>query len=117
MGLNTYLKWKATGAFVTEPSDDFIHSYNPKMQELYDKILEAAGLKEDLDKFPPIKPATDEVGKLNEQSAHEMGLVPGIPVFGGFGDLPAITVGTGCCRENMVPHLHGYIVVAGAADA
>lgn len=102
MGLNTYLKWKATGAFVTETSDDFIHSYNPKMQELYDKILEAAGLKEDLDKFPPIKPATDEVGKLNEQSAHEMGLVPGIPVFGGFGDLPAITVGTGCCRENMV---------------
>lgn len=102
MGLNTYLKWRATGAFVTEPSDDFIHSYNPEMQKTYDKILKAAGLEEDIDKFPPIKDATSEAGKLNETSASEMGLVPGIPVFGGFGDLPAITVGTGCCSENNV---------------
>lgn len=102
MGLNTYLKWKATGAFVTEPSDDFIHSYNPNMQEYYDKVLKAASLNEDLDKFPALTAATSEAGKLNETSADEMGLAPGIAVFGGFGDLAAITVGTGCCRENMV---------------
>ncbi|MFQ8601812.1 MAG: xylulokinase [Anaerovoracaceae bacterium] len=102
MGLNTYLKWKSTGAFVTEPSDDFIHSYNPDMQEYYDKILKASGLDEDIDKFPEIQDATSEAGKLNENSAGELGLLPGISVFGGFGDLPAITVGTGCCGENMV---------------
>lgn len=102
MGLNTYFKWRATGAFVTEPSDDFIHSYNPNMQAYYDKVLKAAGLDEDLDKFPEITAATAEAGKLNETSAAELGLVPGISVFGGFGDLAAITVGTGCCSNNMV---------------
>ena len=102
MGLNTYFKWRATGAFVTEPSDDFIHSYNSNMQIYYHKVLNAAGLTEDLDKFPEITYATSEAGKLNETSAAEMGLVPGIPVFGGFGDLAAITVGTGCCSNNMV---------------
>lgn len=106
MGLNTYFKWKATGAFVTEPSDDFIHSYNPKMQEHYNKILDAAGLTEDLDKFPPIAPATEQVGGLTQASATEMGLKEGTPVFGGFGDLVAITVGTGCCSENAV---HNYM--------
>ena len=74
MGLNTYFKWKATGQFVTEPSDDFIHAYNPHMQEYYDRILAAAGLGDDIH----------------------------IAVFGGFGDLPAITVGTGCCQKDMV---------------
>lgn len=102
MGLNTYFKWKATGNFFTEPSDDFIHSYNPEMQKYYDQILHAAGMENDLDKFPPIKPATEEAGKLSGDAALEMGLMEGIPVFGGFGDLVAITVGTGCCRENDV---------------
>lgn len=102
MGLNTYFKWKATGQIATEPSDDFFHSANPSIQAAYDKIIQAAGLTEDLDKFPPMKPAAQEVGKVTPQAAEEMGLVPGIPVFGGSGDLPAITIGTGCCQENMV---------------
>ena len=102
MGLNTYFKWRATGQFVTEPSDDFIHAYNPHMQEYYDRILAAAGLGDDIHKFPPIKPATEEVGKITPQAAEELGLVPDIAVFGGFGDLPAITVGTGCCQKDMV---------------
>lgn len=102
MGLNTWLKWKSTGAFVTEPSDDFIHSYSSEMQIYYNKVLSAAGLTDDLNKFPPIAPATAEAGKLKKGAAREMGLSPGIPVFGGFGDLPAITVGTGCCSENDV---------------
>lgn len=102
MGLNTYFKWKTTGQIATEPSDDFFHSCNPSIQSDYDKIIHAAGLDEDLDKFPPMKLATEEVGKVTIQAAEEMGLVQGIPVFGGFGDLPAITIGTGCCQENMV---------------
>ena len=102
MGLNTYFKWKTTGQIATEPSDDFFHSCNPSIQSDYDKIIHAAGLDKDLDKFPPMKLATEEVGKVTIQAAEEMGLVQGIPVFGGVGDLPAITIGTGCCQENMV---------------
>lgn len=102
MGLNTYFKWKTTGQIATEPSDDFFHSSNPTLQATYNKIIKAAGLEEDLSKFPPMKPSTEEVGRTTIQAAKEMGLVQGIPVFGGFGDLPAITIGTGCCQENMV---------------
>ncbi|WP_329886850.1 xylulokinase [Pseudoramibacter faecis] len=101
-GLNTYFKWRATGKIVTEPSDDFIHSSNVELQKKYETILEGAGLDEDLDKFPQSFPATQKVGETTYQSANELGLVPGIPVFGGFGDLPAITVGTGCCQKGMM---------------
>lgn len=102
MGLNTYFKWKATGNFITEPSDDFIHSYNEEMQQKYTHIIKSAGLEEDLEKFPPIAPAIEQAGSLTSDAARQMGLVEGIPVFGGFGDLVAITVGTGCCKENSV---------------
>ncbi len=105
MGLNTYFKWRATDEFVTEPSDDLIHSFNPKMQSYYDKVIDAAGLSEDLHKFPKLMQATDKVGGLTSKAAKELGLAEGTPVFGGFGDLPAITVGTGCCQKNMV---HAY---------
>lgn len=101
MGINTFFKWKATGRVVTEPSDDFIHSFNPRLQEYYSKILDAAGLTEDLDKFPAVELSTDVAGKLIPAAAEEMGLEPGVPVFGGFGDLPAITIGTGCCQTGM----------------
>ena len=83
-------------------NSEVLNDSNPITYEYYHKVLKAAGLTEDLDKFPEITYATSEAGKLNETSAAEMGLVPGIPVFGGFGDLAAITVGTGCCSNNMV---------------
>lgn len=105
MGLNTFFKWKATGQIATEPSDDFFHACNPNIQKQYDAIVEAAGLSEDRAKFPPQKLSTEKVGELTLEAAAQMGLVKGIPVFGGFGDLPAITIGTGCCQTDMV-HLY-----------
>jgi xylulokinase len=93
LGVNAYLKWMATGALVTEPSDDFIRSDRPALQERYTKILAAAGLTNDISKFPPSTMAGDIVGHLAEASAAHLGLTAGIPVFGGFGDLPAITAG------------------------
>lgn len=110
IGLNTFFKWKATGNIATEPSDDFIHSFDPQLQKRYDKILKAAGLLEDLNKFPPLKLATDRIGGLTSEAADEMGLAKGIPVFGGFGDLVAITIGTGCCKENSS---HIYLGTSG----
>lgn len=102
MGLNVFFKWKATGQIATEPHDDFIHAYNPNIQDYFDKVMAAAGLVEDLDKFPKAKLSTEKMGETIIEAAGEMGLVKGIPVFGGFGDLPAITIGTGCCQNDMV---------------
>jgi xylulokinase len=93
MGVNTYLKWMATGAVVTEPSDDFIRSERPSLHGRYQKILAAAGLADDIAKFPPSTAAGEIVGHLTEPAAAHLGLAAGIPVFGGFGDLPAVTAG------------------------
>lgn len=105
MGLNTYFKWRATGTIATEPSDDFIHSFEPSLQERYSKILDAAGITEDLHKFPELKLATDNMGGLTAKASEEMGVAEGTPVYGGFGDLVAITIGTGCC-QNGLSHIY-----------
>ena len=81
MGVNTYLKWMATGAVVTEPSDDFIRSDRPSLHARYQKILAAAGLADDIAKFPPSTAAGDIVGHLTESAAAHLGLTAGHPCF------------------------------------
>jgi xylulokinase len=50
----------------------------------------------DMDHLPPVVQATDIVGHLTAQAADGLGLVRGIPVLGGGGDLSLISVGAGC---------------------
>jgi xylulokinase len=50
----------------------------------------------DMDLLPPVVDSTDVVGNLTAKAAKEMGLVEGIPVFGGGGDVPMTIVGSGC---------------------
>jgi xylulokinase len=95
LGLNSFLKFRATGALSTEPSDDLIRSQNPRLNEHYAAILESAGLTEDLDKFPVQLDSTANVGTLTAAAGARLGLSEGTKVFGGFGDLVAITWGVG----------------------
>ena len=48
-----------------------------------------------IDHLPEIVPCTAQVGTLREQQAQELGLVAGIPVFGGGGDAAIVGVGAG----------------------
>ena len=48
--------------------------------------------------LPEICPATEAVGGLTAQAAADLGLAPGIPVFGGGGDAALIGVGAGATR-------------------
>jgi xylulokinase len=50
----------------------------------------------DLDHLPPLILSTDRAGELTEAAADALGLVAGIPVFGGGGDLSLIAIGAGC---------------------
>ena len=45
--------------------------------------------------LPRIIPCTEQAGKLTPKAAEELGLVPGIPVFGGGGDASLIGVAAG----------------------
>ena len=111
VGLNCYFKYRATGNLITECSDDFIRTPNPSVQAHYSNVLRHCGFTEaDLAKFPPSLPSTAVMGELLPEAAKAMGLRPGIPVVGGFGDLNAITFGCGCIDEGMA---HIYLGTSG----
>ena len=111
VGLNCYFKYRATGNIATECSDDFIHTPNPTVQAHYSDVLRHCGFtEEDLAKFPPSLPSAAVMGHLLPEAAAEMGLIPGLPVVGGFGDLNAITFGCGCIEDGMA---HIYLGTSG----
>lgn len=66
-----------------------------------------------MDHLPPIVSSTDPVGSLTEKAASELGLAPGIPVFGGGGDVTLTTIGSGC-MELYDTHIYvgtsGWVV-------
>jgi xylulokinase len=60
--------------------------------------------------LPEIIKTTDRAGGLTEKAAAELGLVPGIPVFGGGGDATLIGIGAGCVE---VGDTHIYFGTSG----
>ncbi len=91
---NSWLKFRATGKKGVDLTNSFTSTPDPALQKKYDHILKAAGL--DKNKFGPLMMPWDKIGGLSKTSAAELGLVPGTPVFGGCGDIPAIAIGSGC---------------------
>ena len=61
------------------------------------------------DHMPEIIDCTDLAGRLTEKAAAELGLVPGIPVFGG-GDTTFVNIGAGCTRPGDT---HIYVGTSG----
>jgi xylulokinase len=62
------------------------------------------------DHLPPVVKATDIVGPLTREAADQLGLVPGIPVFGGGGDTTLTSIGAGCVNRYDT---HMYIGTSG----
>ncbi len=91
---NSFLKWKATGVAAMDTGNCFVRSFDPVLDRLYADILAFADIPRE--KFPKRVWAEEQVGRVTEQAAAELGLVPGIPVFGGNNDIGAIAVGAGC---------------------
>ena len=60
--------------------------------------------------MPEIIDCTDLVGGLTEKAAKELGLVEGIPVFGGGGDTTFVNIGAGCTRPGDT---HIYVGTSG----
>lgn len=48
------------------------------------------------DHLPKVIDCSDQAGTLTEKAARDLGLIPGIPVYGGGGDATLIGVGAGC---------------------
>ena len=62
------------------------------------------------DHMPDIIDCTDQAGTLTATAAEELGLVPGIPVFGGGGDTTFVNIGAGCTKPGDT---HIYLGTSG----
>ena len=89
-----YIQARMTGEYGTDYSCALALTYfNPMTLQWWPEVLEAMEIKEDL--LPTLMPSTQEVGKLTPQAAQELGLVAGIPVISGGGDVPCAVIGSG----------------------
>ena len=62
------------------------------------------------DHMPEIIECTEQAGRLTGKAASELGLVEGIPVFGGGGDTTFVNIGAGCTRPGDT---HVYVGTSG----
>lgn len=91
---NSYVKWRATGEMAVDMTNHFTRSFSPSTQGLYNLILKLA--KVDPGLFPKIVMPSELIGNVSGAASEELGLPEGTPVFGGCGDIPAISIGSGC---------------------
>lgn len=98
--VNSYLKWKATGKAAVDISNCYTHSFDPSQDAYYDRLFAFMDIPRE--KFPQWVDAAAPVGLVTDQAAQELGLVPGIPVFGGNNDIQGVTVGSGCSAAGGV---------------
>jgi xylulokinase len=106
-----YLAQRSTGRFVMGYDSahlTFLYDTRPDKLGWHEGLCKTYDV--DMDHLPPVIKATDVVGHLLPKAAEELGLLEGIPVFGGGGDLPLITVGAGCLETN---DMHIYIGTSG----
>ena len=92
LDVNGYLKYRCTGRMVFELSGASSYGLDLK-KKTWLSVLRLTGL--DMNKLPPLVKSTDNVGGLTEEAAKEMGLVEGIPVFGGCDDVQSAAIGSG----------------------
>lgn len=104
----SYLKWRATGVAAMDVGNCLVRSFDLESDARYREILDVCGVPQD--KFPPLVEAHELVGHVTAKAAAEMGLVAGIPVFGGNSDIGAVAVGAGAADIGGV---HAYFGTSG----
>ncbi|HWQ79557.1 MAG TPA: FGGY-family carbohydrate kinase [Anaerovoracaceae bacterium] len=111
LDVKEYLIHRCTGRFVMTEDSAFATM-------LYDTRRGKRGWSETLcsmygvrmEHLPEIIKTTDNAGGLTQKASADLGLVPGIPVFGGGGDATLIGIGAGCAE---VGDTHIYLGTSG----
>lgn len=94
-----YLLYRTTGEMAYEWSvASGLGLFNFKSKKIDTMLMRFFGL--DASKFPNLVRSIDQVGGLQPSVASELGLIPGIPVFGGAGDPMIAAVGSGTVRDG-----------------
>lgn len=94
-----YLLYRTTGIMAYEWSvASGLGLFNFKTKQIDTLLMRFFGM--DGIKFPELVRSIDQVGGLSPGAASEMGLFPGIPVFGGAGDPMIAAVGSGTVSDG-----------------
>lgn len=99
LDVNGFLKYKCTGKMVAELSGASSYGLDLK-KNTWLSAIKLLGI--DMSKLPPLVESTDHVGDLTKEAAKEMGLVEGIPVFGGCDDVQSACIGSGMTRDGDI---------------
>ncbi len=111
LDVKEYLVARATGRFaMTLDSANATFLYDTRPGRLGWSPLLARLFDVDMAHLPEVIGATDVAGPLLPAAAGELGLEPGIPVFGGGGDLSLIALGSGAVGEGQA---HVYMGTSG----
>lgn len=111
LDVKDYLTLRATGeCAMTYDSAHLTWVYDTRPGRLGWSKPMCAMFGVDMKHLPPVVGSTDVIGGLTKTAASQMGLAPGIPVFGGGGDTSLIAIGSGCLD---VYDTHVYIGTSG----
>ena len=111
LDVKDYLNLRCTGnAVMTQDSANITFIYDTRPGKLGWSRLLCSIFGVDMKHLPKVITSTEKVGGLTRQAASEMGLVEGIPVFGGGGDVTCAAIGAGCTVENDI---HIYVGTSG----
>ena len=111
LDINDYLVARCTGRIIRTADSAFAtFLYDTrKGKEGWNKGL-LKMYKVDPGHMPEIIDSTDLVGGLTQKAAKELGLVAGIPVYGGGGDTTFVNIGAGCTSPGDT---HIYVGTSG----
>ncbi len=99
LDVSGYLLYRTTGEMAYEWSvASGLGLFNFKTKKIDSLLMRFFGL--DAGKFPKLVSSIDKVGGLTQVAADDLGLLPGIPVFGGAGDPMTAAVGSGTVSEG-----------------
>lgn len=97
-----FVRYRMTGNLNWEMTDASCSCLDMANKCYSEDIFELMGVKDVIEKLPPLMGATDKGGELKEEVAREVGLCPGTPVSGGMLDIVATAAGAGAVKENSV---------------
>jgi len=98
LDVSGYLRYKCTQRMTAEWSGACSYAFDLKKKDWERFLFKAVGVGTKI--LPELVRSIDEVGKLTEQAATEMGLIAGIPVYGGCDDTQSAAVGTTAISEG-----------------
>lgn len=114
LDVKDYLILRCTGEFAATEDSAFatmIYDTRPGHEGWSRKMCRMCNVN--MEHLPKIVKSTDMVGRLKASAAEELGLVEGIPVFGGGGDSSLIGVGAGSVKvgsTHMYSGTSGWVI-------